>query len=45
MSFKSCRSYFEFEDTINTKQRYILSDESKSFLESIIKTCSDREKI
>jgi hypothetical protein len=44
MSFKSWRSYLIFKNAVDTKQRYILDDESKSFLNSIIDTCRDRER-
>lgn len=44
MSFKSWRSYLIFKNAVDTKQRYILDDESKNFLNSIIETCADRER-
>ncbi len=44
MSFKSWRSYQTFRNSVNTQQRYILDDESKNFLNSIIDTCTDRER-
>jgi len=43
MSFKSWRSYSIFRYVVDTKQRYILDEESKEFLNSIIDTCKDRE--
>lgn len=43
MSFKSWRSYSKFRYSVDTKQRYILDDESKEFLNAIIDTCKDRE--
>jgi hypothetical protein len=43
VSFKSWRSYHDFQRAVHTKQRYILDDESKNFLNSIIKTCKGRE--
>lgn len=45
MSFKSWRSYINFRYTVDTKQRYILDDESKDFLNAIIDTCGDRERL
>lgn len=44
MSFKSWRSYLVFKNAVDTKQRYILDEESKDFLNSIIDTCGDRER-
>lgn len=44
MSFKSWRSYLNFKYAVDTKQRYILDEESKDFLNSIIDTCGDRER-
>jgi hypothetical protein len=44
MSFKSWRSYSIFSNTVRSKQRYILDDESKQFLDSIIDTCENRIK-
>lgn len=44
MSFKFWRSYSVFREAVHTKQRYILDDESKIFLDSIIQTCKDRER-
>lgn len=43
MSFKSWRSYLIFKHAVDTRQRYILDEESKEFLNSIIDTCGDRE--
>ena len=45
MSFKSWSSYQEFSHSVHTKLRYILDDESKAFLSSIIDTCQDRTEI
>lgn len=42
MSFKSWRSYANFSNSVRSKQRYILDDESKQFLDSIIDTCENR---
>jgi len=42
MSFKSWRSYFEFSNSVRSKQRYILNNESQDFLDSIIDTCQNR---
>ena len=42
MDFKSYRSYFIFSESVRKKQRYILDEESKNFLEAIASTCSDR---
>ena len=42
MSFKSWRSYWNFSYSVRSKQRYILDDESKHFLDSIIDTCQNR---
>lgn len=42
MSFKSWNSYWEFSHSVHTKLRYILDDESKDFLNSIIDTCEGR---
>lgn len=42
MSFKSWRSYWNFINYIQNKNRYILNSESKDFLDSIDKTCKDR---
>lgn len=44
MSFKSWRSYLIFKNKVDTTQRYILDDESKDFLNSIIDTCEDRKR-
>jgi hypothetical protein len=44
MSFKSWRSYSIFRHAVDTKQRYILDDECKNFLNSILDTCKDRER-
>ena len=44
MSFKSWRSYLIFKNAVDTKQRYILDEESKGFLNSIIDTCGERER-
>jgi hypothetical protein len=44
MSFKSWRSYLNFRYAVDTKHRYILDEESKDFLNSIIDTCGDRER-
>lgn len=43
MSFKSWRSYWNFSFAVNTKHRFILDDDSKDFLNSIIDTCLNRE--
>lgn len=45
MSFKSWRSYLTFKYVVETKQRYILDEESIDFLNSIVDTCGEREKI
>ena len=45
MSFKSSNSYSKFSLAVNRKQRYILDEDSKAFLNSIIETCKDRETI
>lgn len=45
MSFKSWNSYREFSNSVHKKLRYILDDESKNFLNSIIDTCEDRTTI
>jgi len=42
MSFKSWRSYSDFSHSVRSKQRYILDEESKNFLDSIIDTCQNR---
>lgn len=42
MSFKSWRSYSDFSISVRSKQRYILDDESKNFLDSIVNTCQNR---
>ena len=42
MSFKSWRSYSIFSNSVRSKQRYILDNESKQFLDSIIDTCENR---
>jgi len=42
MSFKSWRSYKIFSSYIHGKNRYILDEDSKGFLEAIFTTCSDR---
>ncbi|ORU90517.1 MAG: hypothetical protein A6F71_06025 [Cycloclasticus sp. symbiont of Poecilosclerida sp. M] len=42
MDFKSYRSYYLFSESVRTKQRSILDDESKIFLEAIVNTCRDR---
>lgn len=42
MSFKSWNSYRIFCNSISSKNRYILDDESKDFLNSILDTCKDR---
>lgn len=44
MTFKSWRSYFDFKEVVYRKNRYILDDESQDFLNSLIETCSDRER-
>jgi len=44
LSFKSWNSYWEFSNSVNTKRRYILDEESKCFLNSIKDTCKDRIK-
>ena len=44
MSFKSWRSYLTFRYAVDTKQRYILDEESIGFLNSIVETCDDRER-
>ncbi|MDC1286284.1 RES family NAD+ phosphorylase [Gammaproteobacteria bacterium] len=44
MSFESWRSYWHFSDSVRSKQRYILDDESKNFLDSLIDTCQNRIK-
>ena len=44
MSFKSWRSYSDFSNSVRSKQRYILDDETKNFLDSIIDTCQNRIK-
>tara|TARA_R110002049_G_scaffold2423_1_gene17748 strand:+ start:6730 stop:7491 length:762 start_codon:yes stop_codon:yes gene_type:complete len=43
MSFKSWRSYSIFRYAVYNKQRYILDDESKEFLNAIFDTCKGRE--
>ncbi|MCI5218985.1 MAG: RES domain-containing protein [Candidatus Electrothrix sp. LOE2] len=43
MSFKSWQSYSIFNWSVNQKNRYILDEESKDFLNAIIETCEDRE--
>lgn len=45
MSFKSWDSYREFHNSVHTKFRYILDDESKNFLNSILETCQDRTTV
>ena len=45
MSFKSWRSYYGFSESVRTKQRYILDDESRDFLNSIIDTCEHRVRL
>ena len=42
LSFKSWNSYWEFSKSVHTKLRYILDNESKEFLNSIIDTCKER---
>ena len=42
MSFKSWRSYWDFCYSVKNRQRYIISEEDKDFLESILNTCQDR---
>jgi RES domain-containing protein len=42
MSFTSWSCYSVFSCFVKSKQRYILDDESKQFLDSIIDTCEDR---
>lgn len=42
MSFKSWRSYWNFSSSVHNKNRYILDDVSKDFLETIFTTCEDR---
>jgi hypothetical protein len=42
LSFKSWNSYWEFSQSVHTKLRYILDDDSKGFLNSIIDTCGER---
>jgi len=42
MSFISWRSYSDFSNSVRSKQRYILDDESKNFLDAIIDTCQNR---
>ncbi len=44
MSFKTWRSYWIFSQSIHFKQRYILDEESKDFLNSIMDTCKGRER-
>ncbi|MFT7405799.1 RES family NAD+ phosphorylase [Zhongshania sp.] len=43
MSFKSWRSYSNFKHKVDTKQRFILDEESVEFLNSIVNTCQERE--
>lgn len=43
MSFKSWRSYSIFKHAVDTKQRFILDEESIDFLNSIVDTCQERE--
>jgi len=45
LGFKSWNSYWEFNNSVHTKLRYILDDESKDFLNSIIDTCQDRTTV
>lgn len=45
MSFKSWRSYWIFRHAVDTKQRFILDEESIEFLNSIVVTCGEREHI
>ena len=35
---------FNFRNAVDTTQRYILNDDSKEFLNSILDTCGDRER-
>lgn len=42
MSFNSWCSYMRFSDEVKRVSRYILSDESKAFLEAIKDTCASR---
>lgn len=44
MSFKSWRSYLTFRHVVDTKQRFILDQESIGFLNSIVETCGERER-
>jgi len=44
VTFKSWRSYYDFREVVHRKNRYILDDESLDFLNSLIETCSDRER-
>lgn len=42
MSFKSWQSYWNYSNAINTKNRYILDDESKEFLNNLLETSESR---
>lgn len=44
MSFKSWRSYLTFRHAVDTKQRFILDEESIGFLNSIVDTYGERER-
>ncbi|MFK5947420.1 MAG: RES family NAD+ phosphorylase [Methylococcales bacterium] len=45
MSFRTWRSYSEFSASVRSKQRYILTEESSHFLETILETCNDRIRV
>lgn len=42
MGFKSWKSYWDFSYSVCNKNRYILDEECKGFLDSILDTCQDR---
>lgn len=42
MGFKSWKSYLDFSYSVRNKNRYILDDDCKEFLDSILGSCQDR---